>query len=70
LSVFGVGINFANNYKSGENDFRITPEVNFSLNGVANIFIGYSLNVNKNTFDDLSEFRIGINLNFLNNDKK
>ncbi|MBP5983562.1 MAG: hypothetical protein KA734_07560 [Fluviicola sp.] len=65
LSIFGLGVNFHNNYRSGKNDFRITPEINFSVYGLANVFLGYSFNVSKSKFSDLSAFRIGININII-----
>lgn len=65
LTFFGVGLHFANHYRRGINDFRITPEVNFSLYGVANLFVGYSFNVSKSKFEELSTFRMGINLNIV-----
>ena len=65
LNVFGIGVNFHNNYRSGQNDFRITPEINVSFYGLANVFAGYSFNVGKTKFSDLSEFRIGVNINIL-----
>jgi hypothetical protein len=68
--ILGMGVNFANNYRSGENDFRITPEVNFSLFGIVNLYIGYSFNVNSNAFKDLSEYRIGVNINFIKNNRR
>jgi len=65
VGFFGVSLNFANNYRSGQNDFRITPEINFSLYGLANVFAGYSFVMTKTQFTDLSIYRIGINLNIL-----
>jgi hypothetical protein len=65
LNFFGVSLNFANNYRSGQNDVRITPEINFSVNGLANVFAGYSFIVSKTQFTDLSVYKVGINLNIL-----
>jgi hypothetical protein len=65
LNFFGVSLNFANNYRSGQNDVRITPEINFSVNGLANFFAGYSFIVSKTQFTDLSVYKVGINLNIL-----
>lgn len=66
LGIFGVNLNFSNYYRNGINDFRITPEVNFSLFGIANLFIGYSFKVAKNSFSELNEFRLGLNLSLVN----
>lgn len=65
LSVFGVGLNFSNHYRSGRNDFRITPEVNFSLFGIANLFVGYSFNVSQFEFNEFSEFRVGLSFHVI-----
>jgi hypothetical protein len=65
LNVFGISINFHDNFRSGQNGFRITPEINFSAYGLANVFVGYSFNVSKTKFDDLSQFRIGVNVNII-----
>ena len=66
LGIFGVNLDFSNYYRNGLNDFRITPEVNFSLFGVANIFAGYSFKVSKSNFSELNEYRLGINLSLVN----
>lgn len=66
LGIFGLNLNFSNYYRNGINDFRITPEVNFSLNGVANFFIGYSISTSKNSLSELNEFRLGLNLSLVN----
>jgi hypothetical protein len=65
LNFFGFGVNFSNHYRSGVNDFRITPEINFSLNGLANLFFGYSIPVGDTKFAELSEFRVGLNVNLV-----
>ncbi|WP_107037583.1 hypothetical protein [Brumimicrobium mesophilum] len=63
--ILGLGVNLASNYREGETDLRITPEINFSLFGIVNLCLGYSINVNNNSFTDLSEYRIGVNINFI-----
>ncbi len=65
LSILGVGLNLSNNYRESSNDLRLMPELNFSLFGIGNIFIGYCIPLGKNAFSDLSNYRIGMNLNFI-----
>ncbi|MEN9302037.1 MAG: hypothetical protein RL264_466 [Bacteroidota bacterium] len=65
LGIFGVNLNFSNYYRTGLNDFRITPEINFSIFGVANIFAGYSFKISKSNFSELNEFRLGMNLSLV-----
>ncbi|MBL7810997.1 MAG: hypothetical protein JNL57_02140 [Bacteroidetes bacterium] len=62
---FGISMNFQNYYRSGLNEYRITPEVNFSLSGVANLFVGSSFILGKTQFTQLSKYRIGVNINIL-----
>jgi hypothetical protein len=69
LGFFGLNLNFSNYYRKGFNDFRITPEINFSLYGVVNLFVGYSFDIGKYTFNDLNNYRIGINLNLAKSEK-
>jgi hypothetical protein len=65
LGIFGVNLNFSNYYRKGDNDFRITPEVNFSLYGLANIFVGYSFKIGKLYFPEINEYRVGVNLSIM-----
>ncbi len=65
LNFLGIGVNLSNYYRSGVNDFRITPEINFSLNGLANLFFGYTINARNTKFTELSEFRVGLNINIV-----
>jgi hypothetical protein len=69
LGIFGVNLNFSNLYREGVNDFRITPEVNFSVFGHMNLFIGYSFNVSKNNFSEVDKYKLGISLNLVNSKK-
>lgn len=69
LGIFGLNLNFSNYYRYGVSDFRITPEINFSLNGIANVFAGYSLNVSDEAIPNFSEFRVGLNLVLVNKSK-
>lgn len=66
LGIFGLNLNFSNYFRNGLNDFRITPEVNFTLFGVGSIFAGYSLKVSKDNFSEINEFRLGLNLGLVN----
>lgn len=63
LGIFGVNFNFVNYYRDGKNDFRITPEINFSLYGNLNVFVGYNISTSDHSFDEIGKFRAGININ-------
>lgn len=69
LGVFGLNLNFSNYYRNGVNDFRITPELNFSLYGTMNVFAGYSINVSEESLTNFNEFRFGLNLVIVNKSK-
>lgn len=63
LGIFGLNLNFANYYSESVNDFRFTPEINFSIYGIANLFVGYSIPLGKQTLHELHEFKVGLNIN-------
>lgn len=63
LVFFGFNCSFANYYRNGLNDFRITPEINFSLYGKASVFIGYNIAASKYSFAEIGEYKVGVNIN-------
>jgi len=65
IGIFGFNVNFAVYNREGIQDFRLTPEVNFSLYGKANLFLGYNLSVSKVEFDEIAPYRIGVNINIM-----
>jgi hypothetical protein len=69
LSILGVNLNFASYYHEGLNDVRITPEINFSMYGIVNFFLGYSFNINGYSMHEVSKFKVGVNINVVRSNK-
>ena len=65
LGIFGVNLNLANHYREGLNDLRLTPEINFSLYGNMSLFLGYNIPISNYQFNEVGDFKIGINLNLI-----
>jgi len=63
LGFFGANLCFANYYRDGLNDFRISPEINFSLFGRASVFVGYNVRVSKHKFSEIGDYKLGLNIN-------
>lgn len=69
LGIFGLNLNFANYYRQNKNDLRFTPEINFSVYGIANLYVGYSIPLGSHNFSELNEFKIGLNINITSTEK-
>jgi hypothetical protein len=66
VGIFGVSLNFCNYYKNGINDFRVAADLNFSTHGIMTFFIGYGMKFSEKHLNEISQFRIGLNLNLVN----
>ena len=65
LGIFGINFNVANYYRNGQNDFRITPEINFSYQGKVNLFAGYNFSISDHKFSEIGDFKLGMNVNLV-----
>ncbi len=67
VGIFGVSVNFSDYFRDGMHDVRLGLDLNFSAYGFMTFFIGYGMKFSENTFDELSQFRLGLNLSLVNN---
>jgi len=66
FGVSGVSLNFCNYFRNGINDFRVAADLNFTAYGIMTFFIGYGFQLSEKHFDEISQIRIGLNLNLVN----
>ena len=67
VGIFGVSLNLSNYFRSGINDFRVAVDLNFTNHGIMTFFIGYGMQFSEKSFDEIGQFRLGINLALVNN---
>jgi hypothetical protein len=67
VGIFGVSLNLSNSFKTGINDFRVPVDLNFTNHGIMTFFFGYGMQFSEKSFDEIGQFRLGINLALVNN---
>ena len=67
VGIFGVSLNLSNYFRTGINDFRVAVDLNFTNHGIMTFFIGYGMQFSEKSFDEIGQFRLGINLALVNN---
>jgi hypothetical protein len=67
VGIFGLSLNLSNYFRSGINDFRVAVDLNFTNHGIMTFFIGYGMQFSENSFNEIGQFRLGINLALVNN---
>ncbi len=63
LFVFALRLNAITYVKGSANDFRFTPEVGLTANGLYNIYYGYNIPVGGTEFNEVSRSRLSITFN-------
>lgn len=63
LFVFALRLNAITYFKGSARDFRFTPEVGFTANGLYNIYYGYNIPIGETEFEDVSRSRLSITFN-------
>tara|TARA_R110002049_G_scaffold68003_2_gene176326 strand:- start:332 stop:865 length:534 start_codon:yes stop_codon:yes gene_type:complete len=58
-----VRLSFVNYFQHSSSEFRIIPEIGFSLGGLVNLTYGYGINLNNGNISGLSKHRLGISIN-------
>jgi hypothetical protein len=63
LFVFALRLNGITYFKGSINDFRFTPEIGLTSNGLYNIYYGYNIPVGGTEFSEVSRSRLSITFN-------
>lgn len=57
-------ISIASYFQNSSSEFRIIPEIGFSLGALVNLTYGYGINLNNGNISGLSNHRLGVSINF------
>lgn len=63
LFVFALRLNGLTYFKGSAHDFRFTPEIGLTSNGLYNIYYGYNIPVGGTEFSEVSRSRLSITFN-------
>ena len=61
--IFSARLSAINYFQNGNSEFRILPEVGFSLGGRINLTYGYGISLNDGNINGLSNHRLGLSFN-------
>jgi hypothetical protein len=64
LRIIGARINFIDYTDFTYHDFKFTPEIGISANGLCNLFYGYNFSLSKNHLDNIARNRLTLVFNF------
>lgn len=67
VGIFGVSLNVSDYFRNSMHDVRVGLDLNFSVYGFMTFFVGYSMKFSENSFDEITKFRVGLNLSLVNN---
>lgn len=67
VGIFGISLNVSDYYRNEINDFRVSTDLNFTYHGIMTFYIGYGMRFSKKYFNEIGEFRLGLNLALVNN---
>lgn len=63
LIAFGLRLNSITYFKGSATDFRFTPEIGLTANGLYNIYYGYSIPLGSKEFEEISRSRLNVTFN-------